>query len=317
MGLIHDVLKILADGEQHSGVALAERLSVTRAAISKAVAGLTDVPITVDRKGYALPTAFRPLDEARITRFLGDCGCALDHLWVLAEVDSTNRFLLAAQHHGVCACLAERQTAGRGRRGRAWQATPYGNVMLSVGLTLRGMAEPPGVLSLGAGVAVARVLRTLGVQDTALKWPNDVLWQARKLAGVLIEMRGEPEAMRVVVGVGLNGTMGQKAAAAIDQPWVDLRGILPTVDRDYIAALLIAEILAVMADYRRGATGAILDEWRAHHALAGVRVSVHTTAEIAPCIGVIQDINEEGALMLTVAGETRVVRSGEVSVRPL
>lgn len=317
MSLIHDVLKTLADGERHSGVALAAGLGVTRAAISKAVAGLADVPISVDRKGYALPRAFRPLDEARITRLLSEHGCVLDRLWILEEVDSTNRFLLDAPGDGICACLAERQMAGRGRRGRAWHATPYGNVMLSVGFTLRGMAHSPGVLSLGAGVAVTRALRALGVPDVALKWPNDVLWQARKLAGILIEMRGEPEAMRLVIGIGLNGTIGESAAAAIDQAWVDLRSVLPIVDRDQIAALVITEILGVMADYRNGRADAILDEWRSRHAFAGLRVSVHTAAGTDPCVGIVQDINEEGALILKVEGGRRVVRSGEVSVRPL
>ena len=316
MSLIHEVLKILADGKRHSGVALAEALGVSRAAISKAVVGLSDVPVTVDRKGYALPQTFRPLDEARIQRFLAERGCVLSQLFVLEEVDSTNHVLLSVPNDGVCACLAERQTAGRGRRGRAWQATPYGNLMLSVSFTLRGMGHSLGVLSLGAGVAVHRALRALGVSDVALKWPNDVLWQARKLAGILIEMRGEPDAMRMVIGIGLNGTIGPVAAAAIDQPWADLRMLLSAVDRDLTAALLIAELLGVMADYREGRAALILEEWRARHAFAGLRVSV-SAAEGVRYVGVIEDINDEGALILNVAGERRVVRSGEVSVRPL
>lgn len=316
MSLIHRILKMLADGERHSGVALAADLGVTRAAISKAVAGLPEVPVAVDRKGYSLPQAFWPLDSERITSLLAGRGCRLDHLTVLEEVDSTNRFLLDSEATGLCACLAERQTAGRGRRGRAWQASPYGNIMLSVSATFQEMPDPLGVLSLGAGVAVHRAMRSLGIADCALKWPNDVLWQARKLAGILIEMRGEPEALRIVIGVGLNGTVGPEAARCIDQPWVDLRSLVPSVDRDRVAASVIAELSRVMDDYRQGRGASILSEWRGHHAYAGLRVRVSAAGEPA-WVGVVQDVNAEGALVLQVAGGTRVMRSGEVSVRPL
>ncbi len=316
MSLIHRILKILADGEHHSGVTLAMRLNVTRAAISKAVAGLPEVPVAVDRKGYRLARSFWPLDRERIGGFLAASACRPDHLTILEEVDSTNRFLLENEVLGLSVCLAERQTAGRGRRGRSWQATAYGNLLLSVSATFQDMPDPLGVLSLGAGVAVYRAVRSLGVADCALKWPNDVLWQARKLAGILIEMRGEPEAMRIVIGVGLNGTVGPKAAAAIDQPWVDLRSFLPVVDRDRVAAAVIAELYRVMDDYRQGRGASILSEWRAHHAYAGQRVSVAVAGEPA-CVGIVQDVNAEGALVLQVAGSTRVMRSGEVSVRPL
>ncbi|MHB8255289.1 MAG: biotin--[acetyl-CoA-carboxylase] ligase [Acidiferrobacter sp.] len=316
MSLTYEILKILADGERHSGVALAARLGVTRAAISKAVAGLEDVPLAVDRKGYVLPPSFWPLNEARITRFLAERKVALDRLTIKEEVDSTNQVLLASPDEGFCACLAERQTAGRGRRGRRWYASPYGNVMVSVSTTWRGMGHPLGVLSLGAGVAVRRALEALGVADSALKWPNDVVWQARKLAGILIEVRGEPEAMRIVIGVGLNGTIGPVAAAAIDQDWVDLRTLLPVVDRDLVAAEVIGKLFGVMGDYREGRGAAILDEWREHHAFAGLRVSV-AGSDGAACVGTVLDVDGDGALILEVAGARRIVRSGEMSVRPL
>lgn len=316
MSLIHRILKILADGQRHSGVALAERLGVTRAAISKAVGGLPEVPVEVDRKGYSLPRGFWPLDCERIKGFLAESGFWPEQLTILEEVDSTNRFLLETWAGGFSVCLAERQTAGRGRRGRSWQATPYGNLMLSVSTTLQDMPDPLGVLSLGAGVAVHRALRRLGIADCALKWPNDVLWQARKLAGILIEMRGEPEAMRIVIGVGLNGTVGPEAACAIDQPWVDLRALLPVVDRDRVAAAVIAELMRVMDEYRQGRGAALLSEWRAHHAYAGLRVSV-SAGNGPACVGIVQDVDACGALVLQLAGGTHVVRSGEVSVRPL
>ncbi|MHB1514039.1 MAG: biotin--[acetyl-CoA-carboxylase] ligase [Acidiferrobacter sp.] len=315
MSLIHQILQLLGDGERHSGVALARRLGVSRAAVSKAVALCPEVPIEVSRQGYSLPASFRPLDEGRIRALLQEAGCRLDGLAIHEEVGSTNQVLLAAAGDGVFACLAERQSAGRGRRGRVWQATPYGSLLLSVAWTISGTGRPLGVLSLAAGVAVLRALERVGVQDAALKWPNDVLWQARKLAGILIEMRGEADAMRVVIGVGVNAALCADTAAAIDQDWVDLRSIIPLVDRDRVAALLIAELDIVMRDYQEGREAALLDAWRARHAFTGMRVRIHEGQAV--CEARVIDVDADGALLVETGEGRRRVQSGEVSMRPL
>lgn len=316
MSLIHDVLTLLADGDRHSGVALAARLGVSRAAVSKAVALLPDVPISVTRGGYALPAGFRPLESVRIQALLHEKGCVVEELDVREEVDSTNRVLLAGSRDGLCVCTAERQTAGRGRRGRQWHSTPYGNVMVSASWVVRASTHSLGVLSLGAGVAVLRALRGLGVEDAVLKWPNDVLWQGRKLAGILIEMRGETEAMRVVVGVGVNGTLGPEAASRVDQAWVDLRTLVEAVDRDRMVAGLIVELDRVMTAYREGHVAPLLHEWRAHHAWAGSAVHIEEPGKGA-VVGTVVDVNDDGLLILEVAGVRRLVRSGEVSMHLL
>ncbi len=315
MSLIHQILQLLGDGQRYSGVALAERLGVSRAAVSKAVSLCPDVPIEVSRQGYSLPAPFRPLNEGRIRALLEEMGCRLDKFAIHEDVGSTNQILLAAAGEGVFACLAERQSAGRGRRGKVWRATPYGSLLLSVAWTLSGAARPLGVLSLAAGVAVLRALEHLGVRDAGLKWPNDVLWQARKLAGILIEMRGEADAMRVVVGVGLNAAMSAETAAAIDQDWVDLRSIIPLVDRDQVAALLIAELNIVMTDYREGREAALLDEWRKRHVFTGMRVRIHEGR--GACDARVIDIDADGALLVETSDGCRRVQSGEVSMRPL
>lgn len=316
MSLIHDVLTLLADGDRHSGVALAARLGVSRAAVSKAVALLPDVPISVTRGGYALPAAFRPLESARIRGWLQEKGCVVEELDLREEVDSTNRVLLAGSREGVCVCAAERQTAGRGRRGRQWQASPYGNVMVSVSWVLRANTHSLGVLSLGAGVGVLRALRGLGVDGAALKWPNDVLWRGRKLAGILIEMRGETEAMRVVIGVGVNGTLGPEAGSRVDQAWVDLSAVVGAVDRDQVVAGLVVELDRVMTAYREGHVAPLLHEWRAHHAWVGLRVRMEEPGR-PEAVGTVVDVNDEGLLILEVGGARRLVCSGEVTMRPL
>ena len=186
---------------------------------------------------------------------------------------------------------------------------------MSVAWTITETAGPLGIVSLAAGVAVVRALETLGVQGAVLKWPNDVLWQARKLAGILIEMRGEAGAMRLVVGVGINVVLGPAAAAAIDQEWAALGAIVPAIDRSHLAAQVISELLAVMEDYRQGRVAALLAEWRRRHAFARMPVRIHEGREAFEAL--VVDVDDDGALVVEVKGKRRRVQAGDVSVRPL
>src|SRR5699024_10686320 len=115
----------------------------------------------------------------------------LDELDVLSEVDSTNAWLARQQTGGTHACFAEYQTAGRGRRNRAWQSPFAANLYFSVGHGLTPSRAPLGTLSLALGVALAERLRALGVAGIGVKWPNDLYVDDAKLAGILIELRGE------------------------------------------------------------------------------------------------------------------------------
>ena len=314
MSLGDKILDILTDGQRHSGVALGRALGVTRAAISKAVREMADVPVSVDRMGYALPETHRPLDAVRIREIVSRHGVALDQLIVLSEVDSTNRYLLQRPDADRTACLAERQTQGRGRRGRQWVADPYSNILLSVVAHVPGGARALGVLSLAAGVAVHRALGEIGVADVALKWPNDVLYRNRKLAGILTEVRGEAEAPRAVIGVGLNCYLSAHTGAEIDQPWASLDEQL-IVDRSVLVGHLVAHLFAVIDACSRGEGAALVAAWRERHAYAGQHVALLRDAGTE--IAMIKDIDDEGALVVRIGDREEIVHSGEVRLRPL
>ena len=316
MSLTHRLLVALADGQRHSGVALGAQLGVTRAAISQAVAGLTDVPIVVDRKGYRLPAAYRPLAADAVRAMAALHGATLDEVWILEAVDSTNRYLLAQSPAGTVACLAERQIDGRGRRGRRWCADPYSNVLLSLSFRLPAVPPALGNLSLVAGVGVRRALTAVGVSPVVLKWPNDVLWAGRKLAGVLIEIRGEAESLRGVIGVGVNCHLTAATGDCIDQRWVSLEEIGIDYDRNQIAGMLIAHLSVVIAQYAAGAIGTLREEWRQAHAFAGHPAAIHA-ADGGLRHGTILDVDDDGALVVVVEGQRCIVRAGEVSVRTL
>jgi BirA family transcriptional regulator, biotin operon repressor / biotin---[acetyl-CoA-carboxylase] ligase len=319
------ILQLLADGELHSGAAMGRRLGVSRAAVHKCVKGLGANGLGVQAiagLGYRLEAPVTPLDRSRIARLLGTGRAPAPRIEILERVDSTNRYLLGralvdTDPHGMV-CLAEVQPAGRGRQGKSWVATPYENLMMSTAWRFDvGPAMVVG-LSLAAGVAVARALEAYGVSGAGLKWPNDVLWRERKLAGLLVDVHGEASGpCTVVVGVGVNCRIGAADAARIDQPWVDLQTITgATPDRNRLAVLLIEQLHDMFAVYAASGLSAYQTEWNRRHLYADRPVRV--ARDHAFFEGMIDGVDEHGALRLRHAdGRIQLFHSGEVSLRPM
>src|SRR6267378_2824788 len=190
----------LSDGRFHSGEQLAQTLGVSRSAIWKASGTLRELGATlhaVRNRGYRLASASDPLEAAkireRLARDVRDHVRSVEVTWSTA---STNSVLLGRANPPSATSevfLTEYQTAGRGRRGRAWLASPGGAICLSLSWTFREVPRDLGALSLVIGVCALRALRELGVAGAGLKWPNDLLHGERKLGGVLIELRAEAE----------------------------------------------------------------------------------------------------------------------------
>lgn len=318
-----EVLKRLADGGFHSGTDMGRALGISRAAVCKTIKSLTDAGLDIHRitgRGYRLAQPVQPLDRRTILRHLGpDASPLRDRLTLLEETDSTNRYLLertAMTSFPGSVCLAEAQAHGRGRRGRAWIATPYHNLLLSMGWRF---ANGPGIvsgLSLAAGVALARALEEYGVRGIGLKWPNDVLWEEKKLAGLLVDVQGEASGpCLAVLGVGVNGFLSERDAARIDQPWTDLFSITgATVDRNRLAALVIRELWRMFEVFADKGLAAFRDEWQRRHLYHGRRVCLLAgEREIA---GTVEGIDVHGALLLRNArGGTQAFHSGEISLR--
>jgi BirA family biotin operon repressor/biotin-[acetyl-CoA-carboxylase] ligase len=318
------ILKILADGAFHSGTDIGRRLHVTRAAISKAVKALAADGVEIHRvtgRGYRLEAPFQPLDRTRILRALDDLGFKWPgKLEVLEQVDSTNLELLRQAQAGAAGgrvCVAEAQTEGRGRRGRSWSATPYRNILFSIAWRFDSGSAFLGGLSLAAGVAVLRALRAFGVEDAALKWPNDIVWQGRKLAGLLIDVRGEAAGpLLAVVGLGLNVQLDARDAERIDQPWVDLAEITgQVVDRNRLVALLIGDLVGVLRQFEAKGLASFKDEWQRYHYYSNKRVGL-VRADAPTLYGTVAGVDEQGALLLRDArGRMQAFHSGEISVR--
>jgi len=190
------LLRLLQDGRFHSGSALGEALGISRSAVWKqlqrAEAELGLVVHRVRGRGYRVAQPLSLLDGAR----LQSACVALD--WdfrLLPETDSTNAQAmrhLEVGNRAPCLLLAERQLAGRGRRGRYWVSPFAENLYYSLALRLDGASQPIEALSLTAGLALLKTLQDAGLHQAGLKWPNDVLVGARKIAGILLELSGDP-----------------------------------------------------------------------------------------------------------------------------
>jgi BirA family biotin operon repressor/biotin-[acetyl-CoA-carboxylase] ligase len=319
------VIRQLADGELHSGEALAQALGISRAAVWKAVhkaGNLLGIEIRrVRGRGYCLEEPLELLDPERIAAAIPyQARYRIKRLEVHDDIDSTNSHLMRQADRGAPSgtlCLAERQSAGRGRRGRSW-VSPFGsNLYLS--LLWRYPFGPAGLggLSLAAGTAVAGVLEAESVPDIALKWPNDILWRRRKLAGLLLEVAGEAQGPSlVVVGLGLNRRLDAAQAAEIDQPWADLKSVsgLAGTSRNRLAARLAERLTGVMETYGTDGLGPFLGEWERFDLYRGELVEIRMGDRSYS--GLHAGVTPEGALRLDMGGSIKTFQAGEVSLRP-
>jgi BirA family biotin operon repressor/biotin-[acetyl-CoA-carboxylase] ligase len=284
------LLRQLADGEFHSGQVLARQFGVTRATVNNAVR---------DVESYGLT-----LDSVREIQ---------DH------AASSNALLLqrAAQAAASGTVLAvEWQTAGRGRLGRTWHSG-LGDT-LTFSLLWRfgsGLAALSG-LSLAVGIAMMRALRELGVPGVGLKWPNDVLLNDGKLAGVLLEAQGDmlgPSA--VVIGIGLNLSVPEGLRGRIDQRASDLASLdMPTPERNAVLAVLLKHLVAVLHEFGERGFVLLREEWESHHVFRQrpVKLILPDGSHIA---GMVLGVTDDGALRLATAQGEQVFNAGEVSLR--
>ncbi|QTT86581.1 bifunctional biotin--[acetyl-CoA-carboxylase] ligase/biotin operon repressor BirA [Pseudomonas chlororaphis] len=311
------LLELLKDGRFHSGQALGAALGISRSAVWKQLQQLeADLGLSIHKvrgRGYQLAAPLTLLSSADIYEQSKDCPWT-----VLAfdSVDSTNAEALRVVERGVPApflVLAERQTAGRGRRGRKW-ASPFAeNVYYSLVLRIDGGMRQLEGLSLVVGLAVMQTLREFGIADAGLKWPNDVLVGRKKIAGILLELVGDPaDVCHVVLGVGINVNM--QKTDEVDQQWTSVRlESGKQVDRNQLVARLSMMLKAYLECHQAQGFSSIQEEWEQNHLWQGNAVSL--IAGVNKIDGVVMGIDQQGALRLKVDGVEKVYSGGELSLR--
>jgi BirA family biotin operon repressor/biotin-[acetyl-CoA-carboxylase] ligase len=322
---IHKALiEQLSTGQFYSGQQLATEFGVSRTSIWNYLKALESVGFefhAVKGKGTRLKRPMELLDKDSIVSSI-----SVENQRLLSQLDlidvcpSTNRHLI--QQHALkplkngTVCMAEMQTQGRGRLGKTW-VSPYGqNLYISFLWNFKSGISALSGLSLACGVAVCHALQELGMQKHGLKWPNDILWQGKKLGGILVEIQGESQGRyTAVIGIGLNYQMNSQVSDEIDQPWVDVRRAYGAdMGRNRLAGKVVEKVLLVLERYEERGLAPHVEPWNNFDCYQGEAVRIISGKTVEQ--GIANGISMEGELrLLKPSGETKLIMSGEVSLR--
>jgi len=318
--LTFQALRRLADGRFHSGEDVARSLGRSRATLSEALKRVPELGVeifSVRGRGYRLAEPLEFLDAAGIERRIAGTGVRLE---IVDEIDSTSTRLLemaaAGEPSGTC-LAAEWQSAGRGRRGRSWVSALGGSLTFSLLWRFERGAGHLAGLSLAVGVAVARALAACGAQRVQVKWPNDLVVDFRKLAGILVETSGELQGPSVaVIGVGVNYRLSESVLEHIDQPVIDVAHAASQVPtRSALLGEMLAQLAPALADFEARGFAGVRDAWRALHAYQGRRVRVIPPRD-TPYEADVVDVAPDGALVVSLSdGRMIPLASAEISLR--
>ncbi|MFZ7224468.1 bifunctional biotin--[acetyl-CoA-carboxylase] ligase/biotin operon repressor BirA [Avibacterium avium] len=305
-----ELLTLLADGKKNSRQNLTALLHCDETQLNAHIQALSELGIKFELNGDEIQ--LRPelplLSAEKIEQRL-----APYPVLVKPVIHSTNQFLLEQieQLEKGQLCLAEYQFAGRGRRGRQWLSPFAGQIILSAYWTL-----PPHIslngLSLVVGLAIAETLQSFGAEGIGLKWPNDVLLNGRKLAGVLVEIANHKNGLlNLIIGIGINLSLPKQAS--IDQPWAELKEIVPHFDRDEIIIALVNRLYHYLAQFEQQGMASFYQRWTEWDAFFGKPVSMISEKETLD--GIERGIDREGHLLLETARGVIKFNGGEVSLR--
>ncbi len=317
--LTFPVLQLLADGQFHSGEALAQRFKVTRATIWNAVKHAESLGVevfSVRGRGYKLPQAIELLEKNLVLNAIGEQR-AWFNLQILDEVSSTNTYLM--QHKGIAhaTCVAAHvQTHGKGRRGRTWVSQLGASLTFSLLWRFQCGAAVLSGLSLAVGVALMRTLNSMGVNDAQLKWPNDVLVNGKKLAGILIELQGDLEGpSAAVIGIGFNLNLPKNVLESIDQPAIDLASVSKQpINQSVLLGALLKHLADVLSGFETHGFIGLRDEWLRYHAYENkpVRMLLPNGTNVQ---GVVKSVADDGILLVETALGLQRFSAGEISLR--
>jgi len=302
---------------------MAANMGCSRVTVWKSISELKSLGISifsVKKKGYRLPKKISFFNIENIQRELGELNQFVN-LELLNVIDSTNKYLNTSAnikpHASVV--IANIQTKGKGRRGRSWQASVGESLSMSILWKFDKGASGLSGLSLVVGVAIQRLMKKIGINNSFLKWPNDLLILEGdayfKLAGVLIELQGDLESRcSAVIGVGLNYDLSNDILNNIDQPATNIKKYLHSdIDLNQLSAMLIKEIINALSEFEKNGFLSVKEEWLSYNAFKEKTISfIKSGGEVIT--GQIVDIENDGALnIMQNNGIHEILISGEVS----
>lgn len=312
---MRELYRLLADGQFHSGSELGRTLGISRAAIWKKIKKLQEQGISIESvtgKGYQLGQSVTFI----VAEFLKSELPSYENILVFDQLDSTNLEVRRQLKSGSSNVLviAEEQTEGRGRRGRQWESPYAKNIYLSlVWPVTHGMAQLEG-LSLAVGLAVYRALQPYIEIGLGLKWPNDVLIKNKKIAGILIELLGDPaDSFFAVIGIGINVNV-QANQLNVDSPWTSLA--IETgkcIDRNELIVALITHLQEILKQQCEHGFASMQKEWEQVHLWQNKMVSLSFAEH--EIVGEVLGVSSIGELELLVEGEQKSFAGGELTLR--
>lgn len=321
---IESLLRQLADGKYHSGQALAEKLGISRTAVWKLLQRIQSWQVqiySVRGRGYQIPGGLALINQDLLIESLGKSNQLIKQVTVLTSIDSTADYLKKdwKQTPGYGrVCIAEHQTAGRGRKGRPW-ISPFGaNLYFSIGLQLPLGLSALGGLSLAVGISLCRTLNRFAGDRIKVKWPNDLLVDNKKLAGILVEASGDNnDSSFLNIGVGINWDMQVNQAEKIDQPWVNLKTIIKDqkLSRNEILIKILSDLDSAMFEYLNTGFTRFAKDWPMVSAMHMQKIILQLPQ--SQIKGSEVGIEENGALRIETEHGIQVFHSGEISLRKL
>jgi BirA family transcriptional regulator, biotin operon repressor / biotin---[acetyl-CoA-carboxylase] ligase len=239
---------------------------------------------------------------------------------IVAETGSTNADLLAQLDclHGPTLLVAASQTAGRGRAGRSWLSAPDAALTFSLAWKFERPVQALVGLPLAVGVAIAEALAEFEVR-VMLKWPNDVIKDGKKLAGILIETAIANDRLQgdagvwAVIGVGLNLAVPDSLEAQIGQP-VASAPWLAQLDRNTLMAALLNHLAQALSEFEQHGFATFRERWNALHAYAELPVTILDRGQVV-LEGIAAGVDDMGRLLLDTDRGRQPVVAGDVSLR--
>ena len=316
------ILNALNLGGFVSGQVLGEELGISRAAVSKHIKTLQEMGLDIFKvtgKGYCLNSQVGLLNKTQIDQHYKALGSSTANVEVHPIIDSTNSELMRriqskAELESGKVIVAEMQQAGRGRRGRVWQS-PFGaNLYYSYFWRLDDGLQAAMGVSIAVGLAVYDAIKALYQIDVELKWPNDIYINKQKLAGVLVELDGQPQGpCQLVIGIGINLQMPESFSQHIDQAWTDLNQHTQQLDKNELVASLTYYLEKRLLQYSQSGLQEMYEHWNALNAFAGEQVELNTGHR--SWRGICEGIDPQGGIRIRQDGEVKSYYGGEVSLR--
>ncbi len=315
---LSEICNILNDLNFHDGTSIGVQLKISRTAVWKWVGKLQSYGIEVTRvkgKGYLLKEPLILIDSKKIDTLLKSKHFVID---IVESVDSTNNYLNNRDKSSIPhICIAEHQTNGRGRFSRDWYS-PFGkNLYFSIQYSIKQDISQLGGLSLAVGTIVCKAIEKACSLPNRLmlKWPNDITYNGKKLAGVLIEVRAEVNGhCSVIIGIGININMPNTSKVNFKQEWTSLMQITGTSqDRNNICAILIDKLALGIEQYFVNGFKNYMPEWKKRDSLFGKLIQIQEGSNISK--GIASGVDSQGHLLINIENNMKkAFASGEATL---